>query len=183
MNAVELKIGHKVKFGNDPQYWWFVRAVRHPYVILMTENFGFYTIVDIEENIRGSGTSWGLGHACQADIDMSMLALFEEHPGEIRQEISRRNNVPVEIIKTEVLSGKKICAKEQFFHMFDQARNPQIISVTKSNNELLIEIEYKYGDEVAYANKDQDEYTFTYKNKISNIGRKAFDQLYEKVTQ
>lgn len=183
MNAAELKIGHKVKFGNNPQYWWFVRAVRYPYVILTTKNYAFYTIVNVEENIRGSGTSWGLGHACQADIDMSMLALFDEHPNEIQQDISRRNNVPVDIYKTQILSEKKICIKEQFFYMFNQACNPQVISITTDENAGLIQIEFKYGDEVAYADKDQDEYTFTYKNKISDIGRKAFDQLYKQATQ
>lgn len=89
-NAKNLKAGQKVKMDNS---WWKVRAVRHPFVICTQSMFGkgYYTIIDTEKNIRGEGTSWGLGHDTYKQINESMLALHGEHPDEIEQEISQRN--------------------------------------------------------------------------------------------
>lgn len=98
MNAKDLQVGQKVKLDKS---WWLVRAVRHPFVICTQSMFGkgWYTIIDVEQNIRGEGTSWGLGHDTDNQIAESMLALHGEHPDGIKQEISRRNNVPLHITR------------------------------------------------------------------------------------
>ena len=95
-NPKTLKVGQKVKLDKS---WWKVRAVRHPFIICTQNMFGkgYYTIIDIDKNIRGEGTSWGLGHDTDQQIAESMLALHGEHPNEIEQEISQRNNCPVNI--------------------------------------------------------------------------------------
>ncbi|WP_278364502.1 hypothetical protein [Acinetobacter schindleri] len=97
-----IKVGQKVKFDNE-NIWFEVKNVRHPYVICGTKLFGrgYYTILDIKNNIRGTGTSWGLGHSTDEEIEESMKALYGEHPGEIEQEISRRNRVPLVIIQVK----------------------------------------------------------------------------------
>ena len=98
INAKDLEVGQKVKLDNS---WWLVRAVRYPFVICTQNMFGkgYYTIIDVERGIRGEGTSWGLGHDTDEQIAESMLALHGEHPDEIKQEISLRNNMPLNIIK------------------------------------------------------------------------------------
>ncbi|WOE32762.1 MULTISPECIES: hypothetical protein [unclassified Acinetobacter] len=97
MEAKDLKVGQKVKLDKS---WWLVRVVRHPFVICTQSIFGkgYYTIIDVEKNIRGSGTSWELGHNTDDQIAESMLALHGEHPKGIEQEISSRNNCPVSIL-------------------------------------------------------------------------------------
>lgn len=99
-----LKVGQKVKFDNE-NIWFTVKAVRHPFVICWCNLFGkgYYTILDVENNIRGTGTSWGLGHETDEQIAESMLALHGEHPDEIEQEISRRNRVPLKILEIREL--------------------------------------------------------------------------------
>ena len=96
MKASELKVGQKVKLDKS---WWLVRAVRHPFVISTQSMFGkgYYTIIDVDKDIRGEGTSWALGHITDEEILLSMLALHGEHPEEIGQEISRRNHCAVNI--------------------------------------------------------------------------------------
>ena len=96
VNAKSLKVGQKVKLNKS---WWFVRAVRHPFVICTQSMFGkgYYTIIDVDQNIRGEGTSWGLGHNTDEQIESSMLALHGEHHEDIQQEISRRNHCAVSI--------------------------------------------------------------------------------------
>ena len=96
MTASELKVGQKVKLDKS---WWLVRAVRHPFVICTQSMFGkgYYTIIDVDQNIRGEGTSWVLGHDTDEQIAESMLALHREHPKEVQQEISRRNQCAVSI--------------------------------------------------------------------------------------
>ncbi|MBU3121384.1 hypothetical protein KPE71_14095 [Acinetobacter soli] len=98
-NPKMIEVGQKVKFDNE-NIWFTVKAVRHPFVICWCKLFGkgYYTILDVENNIRGPGTSWGLGHETDEQIAESMLALHGDHPDEIEQEISRRNQVPL-IIK------------------------------------------------------------------------------------
>lgn len=88
-----LKVGQKVKFDHEKRFNWTVQAVREQFAIL-TATFagkGYYTIVDFDREIRSSGTSWGLGHKTKEDCEMSMLALFGEHPEGIDQELSNRN--------------------------------------------------------------------------------------------
>lgn len=96
MKASELKVGQKVKLDKS---WWLVRAVRHPFVICTQSMFGkgYYTIIDVDQNIRGEGTSWVLGHDTDEQIAESMLALHREHPEEVQQDISRRNQCAVSI--------------------------------------------------------------------------------------
>ena len=96
IDAKSLKVGQKVKLDKS---WWLVRAVRHPFVICTQSMFGkgYYTIIDVDRNIRGEGTSWGLGHNTDEQVAESMLALHGEHPDEIKQEISRRNHCDVVI--------------------------------------------------------------------------------------
>lgn len=96
VNAKSLKVGQKVKLDKS---WWLVRAVRHPFVICTQSMFGkgYYTIIDVDNNIRGEGTSWGIGHETDEQIAESMLALHDEHPEEIKQEISRRSHCDVVI--------------------------------------------------------------------------------------
>jgi hypothetical protein len=103
--AEDLKNGQKVRFDKE-KYYYQVREVRHPFVICTQKLFGenYYTILDIENNIRGSGTNWGFGYITDADIAKSMLALHGEDPEEYVLEISRRNRVPIVI--TDVLEPK-----------------------------------------------------------------------------
>lgn len=78
-----LEVGQKIKFDND-HYWYVVRSVQHPFVICTTSSSkGYYTILDVDQNIRGEGTSWGLGHKTDEEIAQSMLALHGEHTEEI----------------------------------------------------------------------------------------------------
>jgi hypothetical protein len=94
-----LKVNQKVKFEDD-HYWYVVRSVRHPFVICTTTSSkGYYTILDVDQNIRGEGTSWGLGHKTDEQVAESMLALHGEHPEGIEQEISRRNRVHLSIVR------------------------------------------------------------------------------------
>lgn len=96
----KIKPGQKLKLGHDNhKYWWHVRAVRHPYIICTTSSFGYYTILDLDHNIRSSGTSWGIGHRHQEDVDLSMLALHGEHPDGLTQELSRRNQVGLSVLE------------------------------------------------------------------------------------
>ncbi|MHA3104807.1 hypothetical protein [Acinetobacter sp. ANC 3791] len=81
-----LEVGQKIKFDND-HYWYVVHSVRHPFVICTTSSSkGYYAILDVDQNIRGEGTSWGLGHKMDE---------------EIAQEISRRNRVPLNIVQVQ----------------------------------------------------------------------------------
>ena len=98
----QLKECQKVKFDNE-NIWYAVKAVRHPFVICTTKIFGkgYYTILDVEKNIRGTGTSWGCGYITDEDIAQSMLALHGEHPDDISNEISRRNRVPLSIVQVK----------------------------------------------------------------------------------
>ncbi|HCJ6508860.1 TPA: hypothetical protein NU718_000385 [Acinetobacter baumannii] len=95
-----VTVGQKVKFDNQ-NMWLEVKNVRHPYVICYAKLFGraYYTILDVEKNIRGTGTSWGLGHETDEQIEESMKALHGEHPDGIEQDISHRNRVPLSIIQ------------------------------------------------------------------------------------
>jgi len=89
----KLKVGQKVKFDNEKRFHWTVQAVREQFAIL-TATFvgkGYYTIIDFNRGIRSSGTSWGLAHKTKEDCEVSMLALFGEHPDRIEQELSNRN--------------------------------------------------------------------------------------------
>ena len=100
INLYEIKVGQKLKLEHDNRrYWWHIRSVRHPYIICTTSSFGYYTILDLEHNIRSSGTSWGIGHRHQEDVELSMLALHEEHPEGLTQELSRRNQVVLSVLE------------------------------------------------------------------------------------
>lgn len=98
----ELEVGQKVKFDNE-NIWYLVRSVRHPFVICGCKLFGksYYTILDVEKGIRGTGTSWGCGYITDQDVELSMLALHGEHPDEITNEISNRNRVPMVVINVK----------------------------------------------------------------------------------
>ncbi len=97
MNKNTLKVGQKVKFDKEKRFNWTVQAVREQYAILTATlaGKGYYTIIDFNHNIRSSGTSWGLGHETRQDCEMSMLALFGEHPNGIEQELSNRHEKPL----------------------------------------------------------------------------------------
>lgn len=100
-----LKTNQKVKFEDD-HYWYVVRSVRHPFVICTTTSSkGYYTILNVDQNVRGEGTSWGLGHKTDEQVAESMLALHGEHPEGIDQEISRRNRVPLSIVQVKVIES------------------------------------------------------------------------------
>ena len=100
MNSINfLEVGKKVKFDHEKKFNWTVQAVRDQFAILTATlgGKGCYTIVDFNREIRSSGTSWGLAHKTKNDCEMSMLALFGEHPEGIEQELSNRNKVPLVI--------------------------------------------------------------------------------------
>lgn len=89
----KLKVGQKVKFDNEQRFNWTVQAVREQFAILTATlaGKGYYTIVDFNRSIRSAGTSWGLAHKTKEDCELSMLALFGEHPDGIEQELSSRS--------------------------------------------------------------------------------------------
>lgn len=184
MNLSELKIGHKVKFTNDPQYWFHVRVVRHPFIILSTKTYAYYTIVDIENNIRGEGTSWGLGHGSQSELELSMKALFDEHPAEIQQEISRRNRVPISIYEVDMVSEKKSRLLEMFLFQLSQMPYKPVRFFERSPDETVLSITYKLdGSDDAILAKDGNLYTFTYNGKVSKIKEKTFNELLDDFNQ
>lgn len=96
-----LKVGQKVKFDNEKRFNWTVQAVRDQFAILTATlaGKGYYTIVDLTLGVRSSGISWGLAHKTKEDCEMSMLALFGEHPDGIEQELSNRNKKKISNIR------------------------------------------------------------------------------------
>lgn len=96
--AKNLKKDQKVKFDNE-SYYYTVRAVRHPFVICTLKLFGenYYTILNTETNVRGSGSNCAFCHRTDLEIAESMLALHGEDPNGFEQEISSRNSVPISI--------------------------------------------------------------------------------------
>ncbi|MEB5475520.1 hypothetical protein [Acinetobacter pollinis] len=96
-NKNNLKVGNKVKFP-EFNYFWKVRAIDDRYAICTA--YGCYTILDFKNSIRGSGTSWGLSHKTDEQIAESMLALNNQHPDGVSQEVSARNCVP--LVVTEI---------------------------------------------------------------------------------
>lgn len=84
----ELKAGQKIKFKNE-KYWYAVRIVRHPFAICTLNLFGenYYTILDVERQIRGGGTNKGFLHVTDQQVTESMLALVGEHPEGFQQSI------------------------------------------------------------------------------------------------
>lgn len=109
MSENTLKVGQKVKFDQEKGFNWTVQAVREQYAILTATlaGKGYYTIVDFNHNIRSSGTSWGLGHVTRQDCEMSILALFGEHPEGIEQELSNRNKISLCITEVKEFYGLK----------------------------------------------------------------------------
>lgn len=94
----DIKTGQKLKFADD-KLLWTVRAVEHPYIICTSQpnKNGYHTIINVEKNIRGAGTSWGCGYITDDDVKASMDALHDRHPDDIQNEISFRNRVPLNI--------------------------------------------------------------------------------------
>lgn len=101
LNAVHgnpLKVGDKVKFDDEKNFRWTVRAVREEYSILTTSGEkGYYTIVDHIEGIRGRDNCYGVGYKTDEDCENAMLALFDEHPDGDQIEISYRHRIPLVI--------------------------------------------------------------------------------------
>lgn len=89
-----IAVGDRVKFP-EFNYFWKVRAIDNRYAVCTA--YRHYTIIDFDENIRSTGTSWGLGHDTDKNIAESMLALNGMHPDGIEQELSNRNKVPLKI--------------------------------------------------------------------------------------
>lgn len=98
--ANDLKKGQKVKFDKE-NYYYLVRAVKHPYVICTLMIFGelYYTILDLEKNIRGSGTNEDMSYLNDVDIAEVMLALHKNE-----QFISPSNQL--EIVISDVVEQK-----------------------------------------------------------------------------
>ncbi|WP_417212093.1 hypothetical protein [Acinetobacter venetianus] len=96
--AKNLKIGQRVKF-DDEKYCFTVRAVRHPFVICTLNLFGelYYTILDVENNYRGSSDSDSFSYASDECIALAMCALHGEHPLKIQNAISQRNRIEIQI--------------------------------------------------------------------------------------
>lgn len=91
-----LQVGNRIKFPED-KYFWKVRAVDDRYAICTA--YCCYTILDFKTGIRSSGTSWVLGHETDEQISMSMLALNGKHPTGETQELSRRQEVKLNILE------------------------------------------------------------------------------------
>lgn len=91
-----LKVGQKVRFNQEKNYAWTVRAVREEFAILTKTIFGkgYYTIVDFIQGIRGPDNCYGVGYETDEEVAEAMLGLFDEH--EYRQiEISHRHRIPL----------------------------------------------------------------------------------------
>lgn len=91
-----LTLGQKIKFSDEP-YWYEIKAITKDFVICWNKRH--YTIIDLQNGVRGPGTSWGLGHETDEQILETVLALHGRHPNEIDQEVSRRNRVNLDIEK------------------------------------------------------------------------------------
>lgn len=88
-----LKVGNKVKFDKDKIFRWTVRAISHPFVICTTAgDVGYYTILNLDKNVRGPDNCYGVGYATEEKI---LEAIGRLVSGDL--EISRRNSVPLVI--------------------------------------------------------------------------------------
>ncbi|WP_151765761.1 hypothetical protein [Acinetobacter colistiniresistens] len=104
-NAKDLRKGQKIKFQKE-SYYWDVRLVRHPYVICTQKLFGehYYTILNIEKNIRGAGSHDGYSYQTDTQVAEAMRALHGEDPEGLALDISSPNRVGIDI--TDVVDPK-----------------------------------------------------------------------------
>ena len=90
---IQLAIGSKVKFDDEKIFRWTVRAIRHPFVICTTSgDFGYYTIIDLDKNIRGPDNFRGVGYSTDEQIYSALNKLVT---GDL--DISSRNKIPLVI--------------------------------------------------------------------------------------
>lgn len=101
--AKALSKNQKIRFKNE-KYYFTVRSVRHPFVICTLSIFGenYHTILNVNENIRGAGTSTHFGHLSDDDVEESMNALHGRDLNGFEQAISPRDSVPIVI--TDVMT-------------------------------------------------------------------------------
>lgn len=92
--ASKLEIGDRVRFVGESQARFKVRAKTKRYVVLTYPAFGssIYTVIDLEQGVRGADDSWGTGYEDDAQI-LESLSWLESG----RAEVSHRNRVTLNI--------------------------------------------------------------------------------------
>jgi hypothetical protein len=97
--ARTLSVGDRVWLATHKRAWT-VRARDERYVVL-TQPFNpkrtvTYTVIDLDLGIRGTSDCWGSGFESDEDVAHSM-ELFADGTAEI----SRRNNVTLDLVRVE----------------------------------------------------------------------------------
>mgnify|MGYP003578788639 CR=1 FL=1 len=102
MTQNQYKVGDKIKFAEEKQRYT-VRAAGPRYLVctkpMNVHRTVLYTVVDLEENVRGT-ENLIFGHGAETDEQCAeMLARLEGRDVELgwTTEVSRRNRVPFRI--------------------------------------------------------------------------------------
>lgn len=101
--ARQLLPGDRVRFSDEKQARFKVKAASERFVVL-TKPFNakrtvIYTIIDLEQGVRGPGGSWGTGYETDAEIADAMEKL---HDG--TASVSQRRSVTLDIADVKVAS-------------------------------------------------------------------------------
>jgi hypothetical protein len=79
--ARQLLPGDRVRFSDEKQARFKVKAASERFVVL-TKPFNakqtyIYTIIDLEQGVRGPDSSWGTGYGTDEDIADAMVKLYD----------------------------------------------------------------------------------------------------------
>jgi hypothetical protein len=98
--ASKLEIGDRVRFSGERQARLKVRAKTRRFVVLTMPAFGssVYTVIDLEQGVRGADDSYGTGYENDTQI-LEALSWLESG----RAQVSYRNRVTLDI--AEVKAG------------------------------------------------------------------------------
>ena len=89
-------VGSKIKFTED-HLWFTVQARNERFIICTTKGSKYHSIIDLKNNIRGDDNL--VFHSGYDDQQHCEARLSEFINGDL--EISKRNNVPLKILKIQ----------------------------------------------------------------------------------